>query len=82
MDYGKIYSWGGCFHYEQYFDYRNFPFYKHCPNDCFGQFYHAYIVNVYYIVEVDNMLYIVSHNNNWWQLMLPENANCALDYFN
>ena len=45
------------------------------------QFFYVNIVDGCYIVNFDNMIFVVVNDNPWWHWLLPENANCALDYF-
>ena len=45
------------------------------------QFYHYATVDVHYKIHIDNLIYVLVHNNYWWHWILHENATSVLDYF-
>ena len=49
-------------YYESYFDDQNFIFHIHCTKKRFVQFYYANIVDVHYVLKVDNVISVVFHN--------------------
>ena len=44
------------------------------------QFNHDDTADICYKLQVDNMIYIVVHNNNWWYCRIHKNATSVLDY--
>ena len=44
------------------------------------QLYHDDTVGVHYNMQVDNVMYVVVHNNHWFHWIFSENANYVMDY--
>ena len=61
--------------YECYFYDQLYPFHMNDRKNNFMYFYHDYNVDVTYNVQVDNVIYAIVHDNNWWHWMIPENYN-------
>ena len=53
----------------------HFPYISHLCKELVLLFYNDNTVDVGYKQQVDNAIYIVFHDNNWWNLMIHDNAN-------
>ena len=60
-----VFCRGVVLHYEHYFYDPLFPFNINLTKKGFMQFCNDYIVDVYYIFQVYDMIYVVVYNNHW-----------------
>ena len=69
------------FHYECYSGGLVFRFHIYLMKKTFVQFYYSDIFDGCYIVNIDEMIYVVVHDNPWWDWLLNVKYDWVLGYF-